>query len=294
MRQWCTIFRVKQTPIPVSLTVEQAADIWLASYGSANTRLAYGSDLRAYLSWFDEAAEALDATAGDLTKYRIEREASGVAPATVSRQFAALRAFYATAQRLGVCAANPFGERHHVAPTVSPTETLTTDEIERLQRASSIDPRTAVLVQLLLGEGMRLAEVLALDHGDVSGGSGAKKLAVRRQGRSVTIPLTRESFRFIARLQRTTDGPGPLLTGPARRSGGRPRLTRFGADLLLKRAARSAGIARTVSANVLRRTHVTVAQRAGVHIDEIRDRIGHRDVRTTRRYMDPDSTSSRT
>jgi hypothetical protein len=38
---------------------------------------------------------------------------------------------------------------------------------------------------------------------------------------------------------------------------------------------------------VLRRTHVSIAQRDGVSLDDIRQTMGHRDVRTTRRYLDP-------
>ena len=80
--------------------------------------------------------------------------------------------------------------------------------------------------------------------------------------------------------------PGPLFIGPSRGRAGSTRLTRFGADHLIKQAATAAGIERPVSANVLRRTHVTTAQRAGVPIDDIRHTMGHIDVRTTRRYLD--------
>ena len=68
------------------------------------------------------------------------------------------------------------------------------------------------------------------------------------------------------------------------------RLTRFGADHLIKQAATAARIERPVSANVLRRTHVATAERAGVPIDDIRHTMGHIDVRTTRRYMEPSGT----
>jgi site-specific recombinase XerD len=271
------------------MTVGQAADAWLAGYSSSNTRLAYGADLRAFLAWFDDETDAFRAGPDALARYRFEREASGVARSTVDRQFAALRAFYAAACELGVCRENPLGTRREALPVESMTGVLTSRESDDLLEASTLDARTAVLVQLLLSEGMRLSEVLALDHGDVSGGTAKKRLRVRRHGRSIDLALDRTSSRSIARLQRaTTDDEGPLLTGPSR-AGRSARLTRFGADHLLKQAAAAAGIQRPVSANVLRRTHVTMAQLAGVHIDDIRQRMGHRDVRTTRRYLQPGS-----
>jgi integrase len=62
------------------------------------------------------------------------------------------------------------------------------------------------------------------------------------------------------------------------------RITRFGADQLIKRAGRRVGIT-DVSANVLRRTHAAHARSEGDGDEEIRVRMGHRDVRTTRRYL---------
>ena len=141
-------------------------------------------------------------------------------------------------------------------------------------------------MQLLLGEGMRLAEILGLDHVDVSGTRKAKRLRVVRHGDEVIIPLDHSASRSMADLQRTSRAPGPLFVGPSRGRAGSTRLTRFGADHLLKQAAASADIQQPVSANVLRRTHVSNAQRDGRALDDIRRGMGHRDVRTTRRYLD--------
>jgi site-specific recombinase XerD len=112
-------------------------------------------------------------------------------------------------------------------------------------------------------------------------------LRVVRHGDALVIPLDRSASRSMATLERTTFAPGPLFVGPSRGRSGATRLTRFGADHLLKQAAASANIQQPVSANVLRRTHVSIAQREGVSLDDIRQTMGHRDVRTTRRYLDP-------
>jgi site-specific recombinase XerD len=267
--------------------IEQAAETWLSQYSSANTRAAYSSDLRSFLSWFGDDSSAMAATADEMGRFREERESSGISTATVDRQFAALRAFYATACELGACLENPFGTPTQTVTTTSVTGSLAGDEIGRLEAAAAVDPRTSVLVHLLAGEGMRLAEILALDHADVSGTKNAKRLRVTRHDGRVDVALDRDSSRALGELEPTTPDPGPLFVGPSRGRGGATRLTRFGADHLLKLAAVAAGITQSVSANVLRRTHVTNAQRDGVPIADIRDRMGHRDVRTTRRYLAP-------
>ena len=281
---------MRDLPLNIEPSIEQAAAVWLARYSSPNTRAAYSADLRAFLAWC--GLRLMDVTPGELSEYRAERVSGGASRATIDRQFSALRAFYGAACELGLCRDNPFGQGRQGVVTTSDTATLTVAEVTLLRNASASDPRTDVLVQLMLGEGFRLAEVLALDHADVTGPRHAKRLRVVRHGEITNIELDRSASHSMGELERSSPKPGPLLTG---RSHGRPgpiRLTRFGADHLLKQAAAAAGIRRTVSANVLRRTHVTTAQRAGVPIEEIRRSMGHRDVRTTRRYLAPTNTQT--
>ena len=278
---------MRDVSVDIDMAIEQATSMWLAQYASPNTRAAYSADLRTFLSWFGDGAAAMEATTDDMAQYRAEREDGGVNPATVDRQFAALRAFYTAARELGLCGDNPLGSRPQAVAATSATDTLTPPEVARLHEAAALDPRTALLVRLLLGNGMRLAEILALDHADVSGPRHAKRLHIVRHGGAASVVLDRAGSRSIDELEQTTRSPGPLFTGPSRGRAGSMRLTRFGADHLIKQAATTAGIERPVSANVLRRTHVTTAQRAGVPIDDIRHTMGHIDVRTTRRYLEP-------
>jgi len=275
---------MREVPLRIDVTIEEATDAWLSRYSSANTRAAYSSDLRAFLSWFGDDSSALEVTPDTISRYRAERESSGISDATLNRQFTALRAFYATIRELGSRVDNPFGSRPEAAIQSSTTGVLDTHDVTRLESAAAADPRTAVLVRLLLVEGMRLADVLALDHADVSGPRHARRLRVLRRSDADGITLDRAGSRSLTALEQTTPRPGPLFVGPARGRAAR-RLTRFGADHLLKHAAAAAGIAQSVSANVLRRTHVTNSRRDGVPIDDIRETMGHRDVRTTRRYL---------
>ncbi len=124
------------------MTAAEVAEIWLARYGSANTRLAYGSDLRAFLAWWDEPSLALTATATELDRYRRERGTSGVSESTLDRQTAALRAFYEAAWELGACTVNPLGSRPAALPVASSTGLLSADESDRLRSVALDDPRT--------------------------------------------------------------------------------------------------------------------------------------------------------
>jgi site-specific recombinase XerD len=269
--------------VGTAMTMETAAAVWLSRYSSPNTRAAYSYDLRAFLAWAGD--DAVDVTSERLAEYRAERAASGVNPATVNRQFAALRAFFDTARDLGMRDDSPFEALLEASPPGSTTLSITSDEAASLLSASTFDRRAAVLVHLLLCEGMRLGEILGLDHSDVAGPRSVKRLRLVRRRRPVQVEVGHAGSAKIHDLQQSSPSPGPLFVGPARTQAASNRLTRFGADHLLKRVARHASVDRAISANVLRRAYVTAAQDAGVSIHEIGERMGHRDVRTTQRYL---------
>jgi site-specific recombinase XerD len=163
-----------------------------------------------------------------------------------------------------------------------PTESLTDEQIDRLL-ASTSDLRTALLVRLLL-EGFSLREILALDHEQIQGSARTMSAQLDRHGRPQSITLNVDTCAAVTALQRSTGAFGPLFAA-AQPSGAGQRITRFGADYLIKQAANAAGLDTTVSANVLRRSHAAAAQRRGVHILDTRDRMGHTDVRTTHRHL---------
>ena len=212
---------MRDLPLNIEPSIEQAAAVWLARYSSPNTRAAYSADLRAFLAWC--GLRLMDVTPGELSEYRAERVSGGASRATIDRQFSALRAFYGAACELGLCRDNPFGQGRQGVVTTSDTATLTVAEVTLLRNASASDPRTDVLVQLMLGEGFRLAEVLALDHADVTGPRHAKRLRVVRHGEITNIELDRSASRgrgvqgAVARHELQPSGRPRPRTGTSKR-----------------------------------------------------------------------------
>jgi integrase len=150
-----------------------------------------------------------------------------------------------------------------------------------LVAAAALDPRLDALVSLIVFDGLKLGEALALDVEDVRGRPPKVALVVRRQGSVRRIQLTARSARAVHRCAGRREGE-PLFT--AARSGSPPhRLTRFGADHLLKKV--DAAGAASLTANALRRFHVTAHHATGADLDAVRERAGVDDVRTVRRYL---------
>jgi len=160
---------------------------------------------------------------------------------------------------------------------------LTDAQIARLLAVSG-DLRTSLLIRLLLLEGFGLSEILALDHDKITGSGTSMSAELFRHGRPQSIALNVDTCAAITALQCHSGSAGPLLAA-AQPAGAGQRITRFGADYLIKQAASAANLGTTVSANVLRRSHAAAAQRRGVHILDTRDRMGHSDVRTTNRHL---------
>ncbi len=268
--------------------LEALAASWLDSYESPNTRAAYRADLAAFSRWCaDRRTLPLDVSTQDVAAYLAATQATGNSPATSARRRSALASFFAFAQGAELVASNPVSSVLLAAPA-EPSATVVLDDHDAaaLLRASDrLGPKPAALVRLLMLDGLKLGEVLEADAGAFRDASNGGVLAVDRGRRTHDVALVAPTARRLQQyLGRRRRGPLFLSDTPGRDG---ERLTRFGADYVLKEVARAASVRARVSANALRRRYVAAAVRGGAHIDDVRDHLGHRDARTTRRYLDP-------
>jgi integrase/recombinase XerD len=262
---------------------------FLDAFRSSNTRDAYRADLGHVAAWCRNGGtlDLLTIDAADVARYRTECELGGASPATVARRLSALASFGAYAAANGgdpALTANAEIERPTVESS-STAEVLTDRDAEVLLAAADrMSRRSAVLIRLLMLDGLKVGEVIRADASDLI--SRAPRLALRLHDRRArTIDLDPETGVAVRRyLGRRREGP--LLL--SERRGREPdRLTRFGLDYLVKRVARAAGLEQSVSGNTLRRRYVMAAHADGTDLETIRASAGHADRRTTRRYLRP-------
>ncbi len=272
----------KSTPDEANLLVSA----YLSMQDNDNTKAAYGADLRLFMTWCDQNGIAPGtAGAAELDRFRADCVASGSSNATVTRRMSSLRSFYAFAVTQGVISVAPLQLPRPTPSAASTTPTLTAPEVTRvLEAAAAEGGKTETLVTLLLLDGVRLGEVLVANADHVVRQPPPPYLLVRRSGGPTQVVLDPRS---AAAVERSLAGrsAGPLLmgNGTADRPG---RLTRFGADYLLKQISRAASLTPPLTANTLRRTHVVHAYQQDPDVKAIRDRLGHRDARTTRRHLE--------
>jgi site-specific recombinase XerD len=235
-------------------------DAWVASQASANTRAAYRTDLETFGRWCAQNdAMPLQADAATVAAFQLAREAAGDSAATLRRRLSSLSSFYRFAIDTDMTDVNPAADAQRPPTAVEPTTTpvLTPRAVdEYLALATALDPRLDALVSLLVFDGLKLGEALALDVEDVTGKSPKLALTVRRKGAVRRVTLDAESARAVRRCVGRRHRE-PLFTSgrPAAAESAPRRLTRFGADHLIRQLSEEGD--RRVTTNALRRFYLT-------------------------------------
>ena len=148
------------------------------------------------------------------------------------------------------------------------------------------------MIRLLLHNALRVDEACGVDVADLGADAGHRVLRVTRKGaRKAKVPLTPATVAALdtyltGRAHRAGLGSPAQLTGPLLATATGGRLRRGHLWELVRRLARTAGIAtwQELSPHSLRHSAITFALDAGATLRDVQDYAGHKDPRTTRRY----------
>jgi site-specific recombinase XerD len=141
--------------------------------------------------------------------------------------------------------------------------------------------RFRALVEVLLGTGARISEVLALDRRDVDAKSREVKIIGKGRKQRVLF-FTDRAMEWLGRYLgcRHDDEPALFVTG-----GNPPRRLSYDAvKAAFPRFARRARLKKKVTAHVLRHTVATTLLFNGCPIGHIKELLGHEQLDTTCRY----------
>jgi integrase len=153
--------------------------------------------------------------------------------------------------------------------------------IAALRQAPGVSetPCVATPCDAIVRAGTRVSEATGADIEHLGLERGHRTLTITRKGgKVVTIPLAPRTARAIdPAVGERTDGPVlPAADGR--------RLDRHGAGRIVRKAARRAGITKTVTPHTLRHAFITAALNAGVPLRDVQEAASHTDPRTTMRY----------
>jgi len=259
----------------------------LATRRAPRTVEAYRRDLRHLTDFL--GASPTQATTEDLERYLAELRAAGLAPATLARRTAAMRAFFRHQQLLSERDDNPAAALDLPRRRPKLPRTLSPGEAERLIEAAvgtqPRDLRDRALIELLYGAGLRVSEAVSLDKGGISLDDRLVR-CIGKGDKERIVPIGRQAAealrRYLARGRPHLDRrhrPELFLNAQ-----GGP-LTRAGAFLILRRRAAQAGLDPTrVHPHLLRHSFATHLLEGGADLRSVQEMLGHADLSTTELY----------
>jgi integrase/recombinase XerD len=253
-----------------------------------NTVAAYRRDLAQFEEFLAGCRRAtVEVTAEDIREFLA---AGDWRPATRARKTAAVRALYRHLLLAGVVRSDPSARLAPSRPDLVLPDTLSQEQAERLITRPGAGPaglRDRALLEILYGSGLRASESLSLRLQDVDLEVGFVRVTGKGDKERV-VPLGRPGMQAVtAYLQRGRPLLGRVghLKPPQLflNQRGRP-LTRQGLHLIVKRHARAAGLAETVSAHTLRHSFATHLLEGGADLRAVQEMLGHADLSTTQIY----------
>lgn len=280
---------------------------------SVNTLAAYERDVRDCAGFLREAgvADASRASSEDLRAYMEACWRRSLAPATLARRLASLRAFYRFLLLEGIRADNPCrslagGRSPKPLPRI-----LSVEETSRLLAAAAMShsvsgqddsplaawrrTRLECMMEILYGAGLRVSELVSLPVAAVLSGE-RRQLKIRGKGGRERMVLLHA--RAVESLERWLEAREEHARGSASRwlfpggrggggggGGGDKHITRHRFTQLLKELALRAGLdARRVSPHVLRHAFASHLLENGADLRSIQHMLGHADIATTQIY----------
>ena len=217
----------------------------------------------------------------------------GLSAATIRRHVSAVRTYFGFLLGEGIVREDPSDRLE--SPRLGRTlpDTLSVAEVEALLAAPSIDEplgwRDRALLELGYGAGLRVSEMCGLGLTDLvlsDGlvrvlGKGSKERLVPI-GRSVLGAMSVYLHTLLPTLDRGASKQRVFLNNR-----GQP-LSRVGAWGIVKRAARRAGISKTVTPHTLRHSFATHLLEGGADLRAVQEMLGHADLSTTQIYTHVD------
>jgi site-specific recombinase XerD len=258
-----------------------AIDRFLASPALAeSTRRAYASDLRGFEDWLARRGtdvEEIDVRV--LVEYASElgRARNGLAPATIGRKLAAVRSFLRFTLGPTRVPDASLGPRRPQRLPEAPKRAEIDSILDALEGDGALGLRNRALVELVYSAGLRSAEAVGLDLGDVD--FEQEHVRVRgKGGKERVVPLGEEASHVVALYLRD----------------GRPELARGANDALFLsvrgRRLDTSTLRRLLPhPHRLRHSFATHLLEGGADLRTIQELLGHSSLSTTQVYSHVDA-----
>jgi integrase/recombinase XerC len=250
---------------------------------SSHTITSYSTDLEQFTA-FIAPAELLQVKALTIRKWLISLSDDSIQNRSINRKLATLRTFYKYLLRTGKIEENPMSSIRMVKTTKKIPQFVRESEMENLVDNRKIatnfnEARDELILFLLYGTGIRLAELISLQNSQVN--LAAKTIRVigkRNKERMIPIPGLLVELIQNYRQFCTFENPHLLVTDK-----GEPLYPMFVQRLVKKNLGEYSQLEK-LSPHVLRHTYATHLLNRGADLNAIKELLGHANLAATQVY----------
>ncbi len=259
-------------------------------HASDNTIASYMRDIRQFSDWLKREvhSEILDATQQNISTYLFMLQDEGRSAATVSRNLASLRNFYAYAVSSGFIEGTPVTEIRIDRGEKKLPQILTGREIELLlSQPACVDAkgyRDKAMLEVMYATGIRVTELIDLDVEDVNLELGVIKCTSARKTRIIPLyPAAAKALNVYLRDIRDTMVQSADETALFVNISG-VRMSRQGFWKILKHYQDAAHIEKEITPHTLRHSFAVHLLENGADIGSLQELMGHSDISSTQIY----------
>ncbi len=257
---------------------------------SENTIASYMRDIQQYAQWLtqSEGTDIVEATQLHISRYLSNLESEGRSAATVSRNLASLKNFYAYLISSGFLEKSPVVDIHVDRGEKKLPQILTGREIELLlAQPVCVDAkgfRDKAMLEVMYATGIRVTELIELDVDDVNLELGIIKCSSAKKSRS--IPLYPAALKALSMYLK--DIRNIMVVDPSEQAlfvnVGGSRMSRQGFWKILKHYQTTARIDKEITPHTLRHSFAVHLLENGADLGSLQELMGHSDISSTQLY----------
>lgn len=256
---------------------------------SANTVASYMRDIRQFADWLsqEEDLDVVDASQLNISSYLSHLEEDGRSAATVSRNLASLKNFYAYLVSSGFLEKTPVSEIRVSRAEKKLPQILTSREIELLLAQPVCDDakgfRDKAMLEVMYATGIRVTELIDLNVNDVNLDAGLIKCTGAKKTRMIPLyPAALKALRYYLNNVREVMADPEETALFVNVSG--VRMSRQGFWKILKSYQASAHIDKEITPHTLRHSFAVHLLENGADVGVVQELMGHSDISSTQLY----------
>ncbi len=257
---------------------------------SENTVASYMRDIRQFIAYLERAAcsDLSQVQHTDILDYVSNLQSLGKSVATISRNMASLKNFFAFTVLRGICEENPVHDIHLEKGERKLPQILTGKEVELLLSQPELSDmkgyRDKAMLELLYATGIRVSELINLNVDDVNLNVGF--IHCQSKGKDRIIPLypaaVKDLHNYIMDI-RPQMIASPLESSLFVNVNGE-RMTRQGFWKIVKYYQEKAQINKDITPHTLRHSFAAHLLENGADLRSIQEMLGHSDISSTQIY----------